>query len=81
MLSRYAFHTNRNIGNGVLPAEIVCNNVAQASTGKGLVVVDLCSGKGCQGVLLALRFPDARIIMCDLQASHAVSDRVIGAWC
>ena len=38
--------------------------------GLGLTIVDLCSGKGCQGVLLALRFPAARVVMCDSQASH-----------
>ena len=52
------------------PQEAAAAGTPAQHDGRGVTIVDLCSGKGCQGVLLALRFPRARVVMCDSQASH-----------
>ena len=37
------------------------------ATGEGMLLLDLCSGKGAAGLMLALRFPRARVVCLDLR--------------
>ena len=44
---------------------------ASTSTGRGIVLLDLCSGKGVAGTMLAVRFPEAQVVGVDIRPPNA----------
>jgi len=66
MIERVERIIGHKLGNGANDTTIR-NDDARISAGENILLLDLCSGKGVAGTMLAIRFPEARVIGIDIR--------------